>query len=746
MTSNNGCEARFGGHGAAQTDAAVAEALRDAVLSTLPRCGAIGAAAYLVDAEQMCLRVAAIAGSPPSFFAFAPQADLKARCAVSQALPLDTAVTDPGSAAEARGWDDSLSAAYRMIEAPVVSGQRRFGTLVILRVDTEAERSDTHLTELRRAGAELAEALAELGDGGRTITAASAPMVFPALLASPHTPGWGRPDVPGSSGASMLYPLHHLSGLLNLATTMDEIVAAARSCVMAPFRAQAVVLAVAREGRFWVVGHGGASSEPARNLHGSRLDAPSAAADALREGPQFRGAAKAGPARLERVPRPELSEVHFPLTGRRQVFDLPLTGASDVLGVCCLFFEGERGFPPEERAVLQMMAALLGPALERVELSSQQRRLAEQLQRRLLPARLPELPRLTVAARYRPASVTSEVGGDWYDVISTQKDRVVLVVGDVEGHDMTSAAVMGQVRTALASYAVEGHRPAAVIDRTGRLLARLGADLLVTCCVIALDTCDGTAEVALAGHPEPVVRHPDGSTSALSAPANLPLGVSAHHVYQGREHTIAPGSVLLLHSDGLSGTTTDARRWARELFDGVGPAGAADLEQLADHLMAESVTTRQRGDDAVLLVARYEAAMGTRPPRTAGLHVQRRDLPGAAAARRFVDARLRSWGLAGMSDALQLVASELVTNALIHAGSDVDVRLRAFADRVRLEVRDSDSDPPIPSAFDEEENAKAESGRGLLIVEALAGDWNTSPNGRGKTVSVEMPVPGGDEA
>jgi anti-sigma regulatory factor (Ser/Thr protein kinase) len=108
-----------------------------------------------------------------------------------------------------------------------------------------------------------------------------------------------------------------------------------------------------------------------------------------------------------------------------------------------------------------------------------------------------------------------------------------------------------------------------------------------------------------------------------------------------------------------------------------------------------------------------------------------------------VDDRLNSWGLAEVSDTLRLIVSEIVTNALIHAGSDVDVRLRAFADHVRLEVRDSDSNPPVPSplALSEEENARAEHGRGLLIVEALSGQWNTSPNGRGKTVWLDVAVP-----
>ncbi|MFD9007100.1 ATP-binding protein [Streptomyces sp. NPDC059582] len=170
----------------------------------------------------------------------------------------------------------------------------------------------------------------------------------------------------------------------------------------------------------------------------------------------------------------------------------------------------------------------------------------------------------------------------------------------------------------------------------------------------------------------------------------------------------------------------------------------SDLEHLADHRMAEDSSPRRRRDDAVLLLARYEGAHGEGAPRTGSLHIQQRDLHGVEAARAFVDDRLCSWEPAEVSDDLQLIVSEIVTNALIHAGSDVDVRLRAFADHIRLEVlRDADSNPPIPSplVLSEEANEQAEHGRGLLIVEALAGVWNSSPNGRGKTVWLDMPIP-----
>jgi anti-sigma regulatory factor (Ser/Thr protein kinase) len=627
-----------------------------------------------------------------------------------------------------------------------MAADRRFGTLTVLRPETSGDYQAANLTDLQEIGDELAAALAELADSGAAVTPGPMPLIVPAELdadTSPCTPGWGVPGVPGSAGASLVYPLRRLEDQLIQATTMDHITGAARYCVMSPFRARALVLASAAEGRLWVLGHSGASSRMVRNIHGTRLDARTPATEAIRGRPLFIP---------ERAPTADgtghtsHAEAYVPLTGSKHVIDLPFirNGSGDVVGVCCLSFEGPRDFPPDERAVLSMMAGLLGAAVQRVELSTKQHEIAECLQRRLLPTTLCDLPRLTTTARYRPATVTSKVGGDWYDVIKLSGERMVLVVGDVEGHAMDSAAVMGQVRTAVAAYATEGHRPAAVIERTGRLFAQLGTDLLVTCCVVALDTVDGTAEVALAGHPEPLVQRPDGSIGALEAPANVPLGLDGQEAYRGNEHTLEPGSVLMLYSNGLvDGNATDPGAIATALLSSGSRAVGTDLERLADHLIAEVSGAQQRRDDAVLLLARYEGAVGEDAPRTGNLHIQRRDLQGVKTARDFVHDRLSSWRLADMSDALQLVVSEIVTNALIHAGSDVDVRLRAFGDRVRLEVRDSDSNPPVPSplALLEEENAKAEHGRGLLIVESLAGPWNSSPNGRGKTISLDMPIP-----
>ncbi|WP_406434380.1 SpoIIE family protein phosphatase [Streptomyces sp. NBC_01589] len=747
MTSSGVEEHRRRDRSAHSQGADLAEALHTAVRKTMQQVEAVAAAVYLLTEDGTELRAAMIVGGAPSLFTLPARMPLKSACATARALASGTTalLADPDPAPTQQQYARPYP--YATLAAPVLAAGRRFGALTVLRPETCGDYRGADHTVVQDIAAELAEVLAALAARGVTIAPGPTPALVPARFdadTNADTPGWGVSGVPGSSGVSLMYPLRRLSDLLNQATTTGDIVTTAQECIMSPLHADALVLASAGENRLWVLGHSGRSSGMVRNVHGTPLIAPTPAAQAAQGRPLFISAghpSAAHPDWYEDSPR---AEAFLPLIASSQTTDLALMGHKNVVGVCCLSFPGPRDFPPGERATLSMMAALLGAAVQRVGLSEKQHQTAECLQRRLLPSTLPELPRLTTAARYRPATVTAKVGGDWYDVIRLTDERMVLVVGDVEGHAVESAAVMGQVRTAVAAYAIEGHRPATVIDRTARLLTALRTELLVTCCVLALDTADGTTEVALAGHPEPLVLRPDASTGTLGAPANVPLGVPAPDAYRGREHILPPGTVLMLYSNGLiGGNATDPGSSAQALLDSGNRAAGTDLEHLADHLVTEVSSPQQRRDDAVLLLARYEDAAGAGAPRTASLCIQRQDVQGVKAVRNFVSDRLCAWGLTEVSDSLQLIASEIVTNALIHAGSDVDVRLRAFADHVRLEVRDSNSNPPVPSplALDEEENAEAEHGRGLLIVEALAGGWHSFPNGRGKTVSLDMPIP-----
>ncbi|MET8144565.1 SpoIIE family protein phosphatase [Sphaerisporangium sp. NPDC005288] len=741
----------------------LAAALHPAVCEAADRLNAVAAAVYLLTADGAELKAAMIGGSPPSVFTLPGRMALDAPYASARAVSdgMVAVLADPDPRADDRS--EGTPYPYTVAAAPLWAGEHRFGALTVLRPEDRGGYADEDRAALRTIGDRLAVVLDALAARRGPITPGHLPVlvpVFDTARAQPYpanageaAPGagspagsaglavWGVPGVPGSAGLSLMYPLQRLADMLNRATTMDHVVGAARFCVMSPFHARAMVLASVGDGRLWVIGHSGDSSDLVHELHGSGLHAHTPAAQAVAGRALFVSGDPDRPA-AEGLDHEMYAAAYLPLIGSRHVIDVPFTGSDHVVGVCCLSFGGPRRFAPEERAVLTMMAGRLGSAVERIELTRKRQAYAECLQKRLLPPVLPNVPRLTTTARYQPAAATYEVGGDWYDLIESPDERVVLVIGDVEGHTLESAAVMGQLRSALAAYATEGHGPAALLERTGALLSRLGTDLLATCCVVALDTADGHAEVALAGHPAPLLRCSDGVVRTLTAPANVPLGVAAPTPYRAREHTLTAGSVLMLYSDGLvDPRVEDPGDGAAATFRSAALEAGADLEKLADRLLTEAPDPRRRRDDVALLLARYEGAEDV--PRTGHLHIEARDLRGAKEVRGLVHDLLCQWGLTEVSEDLQLVTSEVVTNALIHAGTDVDVRLRAFADRVRLEVRDSDSDPPVPSPFSlsEEGSAEAEHGRGLFLVDALASAWNSSPSGRGKTVWLEIAIP-----
>ncbi|MEW2513005.1 SpoIIE family protein phosphatase [Streptomyces sp. NPDC046870] len=730
--------------------------LHRAVHQAAHRLRAVTAAVYLLTPDGGELRAAVIGGSPPSVLTLPGRMRLDSPYASARALAGQRVafLAEPDPLAEPESG--ALAYPYTVAAVALEAEGRRFGSLTVLRTEDSGDYGGTDSRELTRIGDRLAVLLAGLHARGATIAPGSLPVLVPVFGSEPPAATGERvavrgvPGVPGSAGMTLLYALQRLTEMLNRATTMEDVVGVAEFCVMAPMRARALALTSAAEGRLWVLGHSGDSADLVAELHGGALHAGTPAARAMRGRALFVPGSAGAPA-TGRVPDAGPGDpssgvpgggdgrhaaAYLPLVGSRHVVDLPMAGTAPVVGVCCLSFDGPRTFPPEERAVLTMMAGLLGAAVQRIQLSAARQALAEGMQRRLLPAALPEAPRLPTTARYRPAQAASGAGGDWYDVITMPDDRVMLVIGDVEGHTLESAAVMGQLRTSVAAYATEGHGPAALLERTDRLLPRLGTELLATCCVMAVDTGTGVAEVALAGHPAPLARLPDGTVRPLWAPANVPLGLHGRTPYRSQEHTLPPGTVVVLYSDGVHEPERD------DIGARLGAGGAgADLEILADRLLAG---TPGRRDDAALLLARYEGADGSAAPRTARFHVHRRDLRAVREARGFVHECLCEWGLADLSDDLELITSELVTNALIHAGSDVDVRLRASGHRVRLEVRDSDSDPPVPTAYSltEEGSARAEHGRGLYLVDALAHTWNTSPSGRGKTVWLEMDIPG----
>ncbi|MEU9314012.1 SpoIIE family protein phosphatase [Streptomyces sp. NPDC048256] len=414
---------------------------------------------------------------------------------------------------------------------------------------------------------------------------------------------------------------------------------------------------------------------------------------------------------------------------------LPLPAKGQVAGVCLVGWDRPHEFVPEERSLLTATAALVGQALKRAHAHDAEQELATMLQRSLLPRRLPELPGGTAVARYLPARRGLQVGGDWYDVIALSEDRVALVIGDVQGHSAGAATIMGQMRTAVRAYAIEGHPPDVVVSHANRLLVGMETDLFATCCYAELDLEEGNALFVRAGHLAPMLRLPDGSTEEVEVAGGPPLGILAEADFPMTAVELVPGTVLALVTDGLvEAADLPLDEGMRRTRVALAAADPADPGKMADELLGDD---GRREDDVALLLLRYDG-MKTRPIR-AGWMVWR--LPDAVMhARRFTARTLRRWKVQEAADAVLLVVSELVTNALVHTQGPVRLDLVLRGDRVRVSVSDSSPRAPAKPVIVDWE---ATGGRGLLLVEAMSDAFGSVPVAGGKQVWSEIAVPEG---
>ena len=416
------------------------------------------------------------------------------------------------------------------------------------------------------------------------------------------------------------------------------------------------------------------------------------------------------------------------------VLCLPLTARNRTLGVLTLSRESPYDEGDVEHAVdLARRAAL---ALDNASRYAFERDMAVTLQHSLLPRALRVPAGLTAAARYLPGARGTRVGGDWYDVLEVN-GRTVLVVGDVMGRGMQAAALMGQLRATVRAYALEGHGPAEVLTRLDRVVLQLTGLHFSTCIIGVLDPVSRTLCLASAGHLPPVVVAPGGGATVLDVDPGLPLGVGGGDFVE-QTVRLEPGSMVLLYTDGLvESRTAPVDEGIAQLVAALAdPVESAELA-CARVLRALGRPGDQDDDTAVLAVRLDDAGPSTDvPPVDEPLQLA---LPAraevASRARHALRALLEPLGLD--TDAAELLVSELVSNAVRYAGGgEVLVRARLADGLLRVEVLDSSEVvPPLPS---EPAPADAESGRGLLLVEALAERWGAEPVPGGKRLWFEL--------
>ncbi|MFD0121779.1 SpoIIE family protein phosphatase [Streptomyces virginiae] len=297
-------------------------------------------------------------------------------------------------------------------------------------------------------------------------------------------------------------------------------------------------------------------------------------------------------------PRAEALRTYLATLGSARL--VPLVARGTVLGaVAVTRTRAREPFDEEDSVLVDELVARAALNIDNARMYTLQRQAALTLQRSLTNNALPDVTGLELTGRYLPAS-DHDVGGDWYDVIPLPGGRTGLVIGDVMGHGIHAAAVMGQLRTAVRTLARHDVPPAELLRSLDAVVAELGEDEMATCVYAVHDAATGACVIARAGHPPPAVVTPDGSITFLDGPPGTPLGTGGQD-FRTEELWLPPGSLLVLYTDGL----IEARD--RDLDQGMAQlAGALQrvdqpLEELCDGILRRLLPCAQQDDVAVLL-------------------------------------------------------------------------------------------------------------------------------------------------
>ncbi|WP_326719724.1 SpoIIE family protein phosphatase [Streptomyces sp. NBC_00243] len=423
-----------------------------------------------------------------------------------------------------------------------------------------------------------------------------------------------------------------------------------------------------------------------------------------------------------------------PLITHRSMLVVPLKARNVVLGFMILLRHPERvEFNDMDRVTGAELAARAGLVLDNARMYTYQESVAETLQDSMLPHIAPRMAGCDIATRYLPGTLLGRVGGDWFDSVKLPGSRTALVVGDVMGHGLNSAAMMGQLRTAVQTMAALDLPPAQLLRNLDDLAQRLGDNYLATCLYAVYDPIGGELHIANAGHIPPViVRAANGRSDLLDLPTGAPIGVGGVP-FEAVRVRVAPGDRLVMCTDGLVEVRGEDIGVGLATLCESAAHPAASMDDACDTIIRALNTRGGRKDDVALLMARLN---GIEPEDVADWRLALDPIE-AGRARAVVREQLHVWGLTALADPAALMAGELVTNAVRHARSRrIELRL-VRGETLLCEVNDDDHTlPTLLSAGPEDEF-----GRGLRVVSRLAREWGTSRTSAGKTVWFELTLP-----
>jgi anti-sigma regulatory factor (Ser/Thr protein kinase)/putative methionine-R-sulfoxide reductase with GAF domain len=409
--------------------------------------------------------------------------------------------------------------------------------------------------------------------------------------------------------------------------------------------------------------------------------------------------------------------------GIRSLLGIPLIVEGDLIGVLHVGSLVPRVFAERDLAVLQVVAARAAPGIERARLFSElerEHRVAMVLQRSLLPKRLADVVGVAAAARYLPAS--DDVGGDWYDVFELPRGRIGVAIGDVVGHGVRAAALMGQLRTALHAYAMQDHGPGRTLELVDRYVQTMPDSAMATAAYAVLEPDTGELQMASAGHLPPIVVTRDGGY-VVDIPPSAPLGAFSYTRVEELELSLPPAETLVLYTDGLvERRGTPLNESIERLLDVVRTAGS--VEDLCRRAVERMVPHGSLRDDVAIVAlqnrevpAELDLSMPADPKVLFGIRLS---------LRRW----LRHHGAGDtQTQEVTLAASEACTNAIEHAYSPAPAQftLTATADGGDLTLTVSDAGRWRPARGQDR-------GRGLTIIRAAMDSVEVSSSEAGTKI------------
>ena len=419
---------------------------------------------------------------------------------------------------------------------------------------------------------------------------------------------------------------------------------------------------------------------------------------------------------------------------------VPLRGRTGIIGALQLVqAESERRYTRADVQLAEAVAARVAIALENARLYERERAIAGTLQQSLLPPHLPEIPGLEVAHRYWTASDTALVGGDFYDVISVGPDSWGVLVGDVSGKGITAAALTGVARQTARAAARHSVGPSDVLswldDAVKDQSDQFGGQYCTAVYGVLERGDDWTFRFVLGGHPRPVHIAAGKAPTLVGRPGSV-LGLLDNPVFYETELTLEPGDTLLLYTDGVTDvagpSALDDAGLLAVVAEAMRDSPEATVTALYQALEARHARVARRDDTAILALHRPAVAAEAHPRAEIALPAL---VSSPRRARRFVREELEPRGVpTEVIDSAELVATELVTNSVMHARSEVIMTVECASHMVRLRVDDHSPVRPVVR------NAAPDSatGRGLFIVEQLASRWGVDLHRDGKTVWVEL--------